>query len=49
VAGVTGALFGGFLFLTLDASAVAGLLGSLVVATIGAVIFLMVLRQFKRA
>lgn len=49
VAGVVGALFGGFLFITLDASAVAGLFGSLIVATIGAVIFLMVLRQFKRA
>ncbi len=49
VAGVIGALFGGFLLITLDAPAVAGLLGSSIVATIGAVIFLMGLRQFKRA
>jgi len=49
VAGVLGALFGGFLFITLEAPAGSGLLGSLIVATIGAVIFMMVLRQIKKA
>jgi uncharacterized membrane protein YeaQ/YmgE (transglycosylase-associated protein family) len=47
--GVIGAVIGGFLFRAIGVSNVSGLLGSLIVATIGAVVLLLVLRQFKRA
>jgi uncharacterized membrane protein YeaQ/YmgE (transglycosylase-associated protein family) len=47
--GVFGALVGGFLSRLLGLSAADGLLGSLIVATIGAVVFLLALRQLKRA
>jgi uncharacterized membrane protein YeaQ/YmgE (transglycosylase-associated protein family) len=47
--GVFGALVGGFLARWLGLSAADGLLGSLIVATIGAVVFLLALRQLKRA
>ena len=49
LAGVTGALVGGFLFRSIGASVGGGVLGSLIVATIGAVVLLVVLRQLKRA
>lgn len=48
-AGAMGGLFGGVMFIMLDAPAGSGLLGSLIIATIGAAIFSMVLRQLKRA
>lgn len=47
--GVFGALVGGFLSRLLGLSVADGLLGSLIVATIGAVVFLLGLRQLKRA
>jgi uncharacterized membrane protein YeaQ/YmgE (transglycosylase-associated protein family) len=50
VVGVIGALIGGFLFQRAGASAGGGgLLGSLFIATIGAIILLFVLRLIKRA
>lgn len=49
VVGVIGALAGGFLFRSLSGSTGGGVLGSLIIATISAVIFLVVLRQLKRA
>jgi uncharacterized membrane protein YeaQ/YmgE (transglycosylase-associated protein family) len=44
-----GALIGGFLFSALGVSLGAGLLGSIVVATIGAVLLIFLLRLIKRA
>ena len=49
VVGVVGALIGGFLFSTLGVSAGGGLLGSIVVATVGAVVLLFIIRMIKRA
>jgi uncharacterized membrane protein YeaQ/YmgE (transglycosylase-associated protein family) len=49
VVGVIGALLGGFLFRTLGMSAGGGLLGSLLVAVIGAVVLLFLLRLIKKA
>jgi uncharacterized membrane protein YeaQ/YmgE (transglycosylase-associated protein family) len=46
--GVTGALIGGFLFRTLGLSLRGGLLGSIVVATIGAIILLYLMRMLER-
>ena len=46
--GVVGALIGGFLFRTLGLSIGGGLLGSLIVATIGAVVLLYLLRLIDR-
>jgi uncharacterized membrane protein YeaQ/YmgE (transglycosylase-associated protein family) len=46
--GVTGALIGGFLFRTLGLSLRGGLLGSIVVATIGAIILLYLMRILER-
>jgi uncharacterized membrane protein YeaQ/YmgE (transglycosylase-associated protein family) len=43
-----GALLGGFLFRRLGVSAGSGLFASLIVATIGAIILLFVVRQFKK-
>jgi uncharacterized membrane protein YeaQ/YmgE (transglycosylase-associated protein family) len=48
IIGVVGALIGGFLFGMLGVSA-AGLLGSLISATVGAVILLFLLRYIRRA
>jgi uncharacterized membrane protein YeaQ/YmgE (transglycosylase-associated protein family) len=48
VVGVVGAMLGGLLFGLLGLSA-AGLLGRLVVATVGAVVLLLLLRLIKRA
>jgi uncharacterized membrane protein YeaQ/YmgE (transglycosylase-associated protein family) len=47
--GVGGALVGGFLFRQLGLAAGGGLIGALVVATIGAVFLLYLLRVLKRA
>jgi uncharacterized membrane protein YeaQ/YmgE (transglycosylase-associated protein family) len=47
--GVIGALLGGFLFSTFGVSTGSGLIGSLIVATIGAVVFLFGLRLIKSA
>jgi uncharacterized membrane protein YeaQ/YmgE (transglycosylase-associated protein family) len=44
-----GALIGGFLFSTLGVSLGAGLLGSIIVATIGAVVLIFIVRLIKRA
>jgi len=49
VIGVVGALIGGFLFRLLGVYSDGGLIWSLVVATIGAVVLLYVLRLFKKA
>lgn len=45
--GVVGALLGGFLFRLLNITS-SGLLGDLVMATVGAVVLLVVLRAIKR-
>lgn len=44
IIGIIGALFGGFLFRLLQLSAF-GLVGELLVATVGAIIFLLILRK----
>jgi uncharacterized membrane protein YeaQ/YmgE (transglycosylase-associated protein family) len=49
VVGVVGALLGGVLFGALGLSAGGGLFGGLIVATIGAVVLLFLLRLIKRA
>ena len=49
VVGVIGALLGGFLFSTFGVSTGSGLLGSLIVATIGAIVLLFGLRLIKSA
>jgi len=49
VIGVIGALIGGFLFRLLGIYSDGGLIVSLVVATIGAVVLLYLLRLFKKA
>jgi uncharacterized membrane protein YeaQ/YmgE (transglycosylase-associated protein family) len=49
VVGVCGALVGGFLSRLLGLSVADGLLGSLIVATIAAVVFLLALRQLRIA
>jgi len=46
---VIGAFLGGWLFSTLGASAGGGLLGSIIVATVGAVVLLFIVRLVKRA
>jgi uncharacterized membrane protein YeaQ/YmgE (transglycosylase-associated protein family) len=43
-----GALLGGFLFRRPGVSVKSGLLASLIVATIGAIVLLFVVRQFKK-
>lgn len=48
IVGVLGAMLGGFLFRSLGASPGSGLLAAIVVATIGAVVLLFVVRLFKR-
>jgi len=49
VVGVLGALLGGFLFSSLGLSSGGGLLGAIIVATIGAVVLIFILRLVKRA
>jgi len=48
VVGVLGALLGGFLFSSLGLSSGGGLLGAIIVATIGAVVLIFILRLIKR-
>jgi len=47
--GVVGALVGGLMFRSLGVSAGGGLIGALIVATIGAVVMLFLIRAIKRA
>ena len=49
IIGVIGALIGGYLFRMLGISTDGGLIGSLIVATVGAVILLFLLRLLKKA
>ena len=49
VVGVIGAVIGGFLFRVIGLSAGGGLLSSLTAATIGAVVLLILIRQYKQA
>ena len=49
IVGVCGAFLGAWLFGVLHISAGGGVIGSLIVATIGALVLLSVLRLFKRA
>ena len=49
VVGVIGAVIGGFLFRVIGLSAGGGLLGNLTAATIGAIVLLLVIRQFRQA
>ena len=49
VVGVIGALLGGFLFRTLGLFPGGGLLSSLFVATVGAVVLIFIVRLIKRA
>jgi len=49
VIGVLGAVLGGWLFGVFGASAGGGLIGALIVATIGAVVLLVIVRALKRA
>ena len=49
VVGVIGALLGGFLFRTLGVYPEGGLFGLLIVATIGAIVLLFLLRLIKKA
>ena len=49
VVGALGALIGGFLLRTFGVSSGGGLIGSIVVATIRAVVFIFLLPLFKRA
>ena len=48
VAGVIGAVIGGFLFSVLGVSTGGGLLGNLTAATIGAIVLLLVVRQLRQ-
>ncbi|HZP77082.1 MAG TPA: GlsB/YeaQ/YmgE family stress response membrane protein [Pseudolabrys sp.] len=47
--GLVGAIVGGFLFRQLGVMAMPGFIGDLIVATIGAVVFLLVWRAIRRA
>jgi uncharacterized membrane protein YeaQ/YmgE (transglycosylase-associated protein family) len=49
IVGVLGALLGGFLFRFLGVSAGSSLLWSIVIATVGAVVLIFVIRLIKRA
>ena len=49
VVGVIGAVIGGFMFSVIGLPAGGGLLGNLAAATIGAVVLLLVIRQFRQA
>jgi uncharacterized membrane protein YeaQ/YmgE (transglycosylase-associated protein family) len=49
VVGILGALLGGFLFSSLGLSSGGGLLGAIIVATIGAIVLIFILRLVKRA
>jgi len=47
VIGVIGAVLGGFLFSTFGASIGGGLIGSILVATVGAIVLLFIVRLIK--
>lgn len=47
--GILGAFLGGFLFRSMGWSAGGGMLGSIIVATVGAVILILLLRLIRRA
>ncbi|MFM2325290.1 GlsB/YeaQ/YmgE family stress response membrane protein [Brachymonas denitrificans] len=49
VMGVLGAFLGGFLFRSLGLSAGGGMLGAIIVATIGAIVLILLLRLIRRA
>ena len=49
VMGVLGAFLGGFLFRSLGLSAGGGMLGAIIVATIGAIVLILLLRLMRRA
>lgn len=49
VMGVLGAFLGGFLFNSLGLSAGGGMLSSIIVATIGAIVLILLLRLIRRA
>lgn len=49
IVGVLGSLVGGYLFKTLGVSLGGGLAANLIVATVGAVVLILVLRVLKRA
>lgn len=49
VMGVLGAFLGGFLFNSLGLSAGGGMLGAIIVATIGAIVLILLLRLIRRA
>ena len=49
VMGVLGAFRGGFLFRSLGLSAGGGMLGAIIVATIGAIVLILLLRLIRRA
>jgi uncharacterized membrane protein YeaQ/YmgE (transglycosylase-associated protein family) len=49
ILGVLGSVLGGWLFQEFGVSAGGGLVGSLVVATVGAVVLIFILRLLKRA
>jgi uncharacterized membrane protein YeaQ/YmgE (transglycosylase-associated protein family) len=48
VIGVVGSYIGGFLFRSLGVSSGSGTLGSIIVATIGAVVLVLIMRMFRR-
>lgn len=48
VLGVVGSYIGGFLFRSLGVSSGGGTLGSIIVATIGAIVLVLLLRMFRR-
>jgi uncharacterized membrane protein YeaQ/YmgE (transglycosylase-associated protein family) len=48
VVGIVGALLGGFLFSQLGISAGGGLIGSLITATVGAILLIVLVRLVKR-
>jgi len=49
VVGIVGAFLGGYLFDLFDLSAGGGLLGRIIVATVGAIVLLLLLRLVRRA
>ncbi|HEX7647022.1 MAG TPA: GlsB/YeaQ/YmgE family stress response membrane protein [Noviherbaspirillum sp.] len=48
VIGVVGSYIGGFLFRSFGVSSGGGTLGSIIVATIGAVVLVLIMRMFRR-
>jgi len=49
VVGIVGSFLGGFLFRTFGVSAGGGTLGSIIVATVGAIVLILLLRLVRRA